>query len=137
MPKHVADKIDNILKDISGRKKITILGITYKQDVDDLRESPIIYLMDLLKGKDYEISVVDPNVNNSLYNTEKIITAAEKSDLILLGVNHKEFASIDFSAVGTVMRNKNLLDTRNFLDGDKLATLGFNYYLLGHTPAPE
>lgn len=66
-----------------------------------------------------------------LYVAADLLSAATGSDLILLGVNHKEFASIDFRAVATVMRNKNLLDTRNFLNGNELERLGFRYYLLG------
>lgn len=132
MPKYIAEKIDNILKDIPGQKKITILGITYKQDVDDVRESPIIHLIDLLKDrKDYDISIVDPYVMNSGHKTEDLLPAVTGSDLVLLGVNHKEFAMIDFRTVADVMRNKNLLDTRNFLNGEALEKLGFRYYLLG------
>ncbi len=132
MPKYVADKIDAILKSIVGLKKVTILGITYKADVDDLRESPVIHLMELLQHRqDYVMSIVDPYVKSSDYNTEELMLAATGSDLILLGVNHKEFASIDFRAVAAVMRNKNFLDTRSFLNGDELERLGFHYFLLG------
>ncbi len=132
MPEHVAGKIDYILRDISGKKKITILGITYKPDVDDVRESPIIYLIELLKQReDYDISIVDPFVKNGEYKTVELLPAVRESDLVLLGVNHKEFASVDFRAVYSVMRNKNLLDTRNSLNGDELERLGFHYFLLG------
>lgn len=132
MPKYVADKIDSILGDIPGRKKITILGITYKADVDDVRESPIIHLLELLKlRKDYKIVIVDPYVKTSAYKTEDLHSAVPGSDLVLLGVNHKDFLSIDFNAVAAVMRTKNLLDTRNFLNGNELERLGFRYFLLG------
>lgn len=132
MPEHLADKISFILKDISGRKKITVLGITYKPDIGDIRESPIIHLIGLLKQRqDYDISIVDPYVNNSEYKTEDLLSGASESDLIILGVNHKEFASVNFKVVSSVMRNRNLLDTRNFLNGDELERLGFRYYLHG------
>lgn len=132
MPEYLAEKIDNILSNISGKKKITILGITYKADVDDVRESPIIYLMELLRQqKDYELSIVDPNVNQSVYQTKDLLSAATDSDLIVLGVNHKEFNTVDFNAIASVMRHKYILDTRNFLNGEQLKQLGFHYLLLG------
>ena len=133
MPAYVADKIDDILKNISGRKKITMLGITYKPEVDDLRESPILHLLELLKlREDYDISLVDPYVKNRReHKTEDLLMAAKGSDLMVLGVNHKEFAEIDFRAVSAVMRTKNVLDTRNFLKWDELERLGFHYVLLG------
>ena len=135
MPKYVADKVDYILRDISGKKNITILGITYKPDVDDVRESPIIHLIELLKQReDYDIIVVDPYIKNSEYSLGELFSAARGSDLILLGVNHKEFASIDFRSVAAVMRNKIILDTRNYLNGEELERLGFQYYLLGRDP---
>lgn len=132
MPEYVADKIDYILGDIYGEKKITILGITYKPDVDDMRESPIAHLLELLIQRGYlNISIVDPYIKNNEVKTEKILSAALNSDLILLGVNHREFAEIDFSEVASVMRNKNLLDTRNYLNKKEMEQLGFRYYLLG------
>ncbi len=132
MPEYVAGKIDYILRDIAGKKKITILGITYKPDVDDVRASPIIYLIELLKQReDYDISIVDPFVKDGEYETVELLPAVRESDLVLIGVNHKEFASVDFRAIYSVMRNKNLLDTRNSLNGDELERLGFHYFLLG------
>jgi len=132
MPGYLADKIEVILNNIPGKKKIAVLGITYKPDVEDIRESPVIHLIELLKNhQDYEISMVDPYVRSGEYKTDELLPAVKGSDLVILGVNHKEFAAIDFAAVGDVMRNKNLLDTRNFLKGDDLTKLGFHYYLLG------
>lgn len=131
MPAYVLTKIEKVLKDIEGKKKVTILGITYKPDVDDIRESPIIELIELIKLKSqYDVKIVDPYVKNSRYTTEDIVNASNGSDLILLGVNHKEFAAVDYKNVGKVMRNKNIIDTRNFIDRDKVEKLGFNYYLL-------
>lgn len=132
MPQYLAGKVGHILEEIPGRKKITILGITYKPDVSDIRESPIIHLIDLLKQRpDYDISIVDPYVSISDYKTEDVLSGAAESDLIILAVNHKEFADINFEDVSKVMRNRNLLDTRNYLNGDRLKRLGFQYFLLG------
>ena len=52
MPEYIINKIDEILKDIKGTKKISILGITYKPNIDDTRESPIIKLINLLDNRD-------------------------------------------------------------------------------------
>jgi len=132
MPQYILNKIEKILENISGNKKVTVLGITYKPDIDDVRESPIIHLIDLLRGKlDYTVCVVDPFVKGAEYGTEDIMTASKESDLIFLGVNHKEFADINFPIVGAVMRHKNILDTRNFYNREEMEHKGFNYWLLG------
>ena len=51
MPQYVFDKIEKLTKDIEGSKKISILGMTYKKDIDDMRESPIVHLVDIFKRK--------------------------------------------------------------------------------------
>jgi UDP-N-acetyl-D-mannosaminuronic acid dehydrogenase len=117
MPEHVLNRIDHILRDIAGSKKVTILGITYKPNVDDTRESPILKLIDLLEArKDYDISVYDPYVKTHKYQAKDLIDASKDSDLIVLGVNHDIFKDLPLEDMGLVMRNKNLFDTRNFLD---------------------
>ncbi len=125
MPYHVSSLASEMLGE---NKNVTILGITYKPDVDDMRESPIEYLEEDLKKKGLNVSIVDPHVSQYKFDVyEKL----ENSDLLILAVNHKEFNSIDFEKVAKVMKTKNVLDTRNTLDRDKLRSLGFNYKLIG------
>lgn len=131
MPQFIFNKIENLLKNIKGIKKVTILGITYKANIDDTRESPIINLISLLEKGDYKISVVDPYVKEFRYKLEKVTDAAEGSDLLVLAVNHKDFEALDFEALAKKMRNKIILDTRNYFNKNIVENKGFKYYLLG------
>ncbi|NLD50572.1 MAG: nucleotide sugar dehydrogenase [Clostridiaceae bacterium] len=132
MPEHVLGRIGEILGDVSGKKVITILGVTYKPDIDDIRESPIEHLVGLLEADgNYEIRIVDPFVHNHKYIKKDLINACEGSDLVLLAVNHKDFGNIQFNKVSKVMRTKNILDTRNFFDKKVILESGFRYFLLG------
>ncbi len=124
MPVYVAEKVRKLIPEGS---KVTILGCTYKPDVDDLRESPILNLIALLKDR-YEISVVDPFVER--YNID-LYRAAEGSDLIILGVHHKQFEDIDFKRLAKLVRDLKIFDTRNFLNRDDVLDAGFEYHLLG------
>ncbi len=126
MPYHVSSLAENMIG--LGNKNVTILGITYKPDVDDMRESPIEYLVEDLEVKGYNVSVVDPHVaryNHCVY--EKL----ENADLMILAVNHKEFLDLDFNKVSEKMRSKNVLDTRNFFDRTEIEEKGFAYKLIG------
>ncbi|MCT4542481.1 MAG: nucleotide sugar dehydrogenase [Vallitalea sp.] len=131
MPEYVFNKSRKILGTLKD-KKITILGVTYKPDVDDMRESPIIELVELFEEiSGITISIYDPFVENYKYLEKDVYSACKDSDLLILGVNHKLFKEIDMNKVNDYMRCSNILDTRNFFENDQLSNLGFNYNLLG------
>jgi len=131
MPHFIFNKIETILKNIQDFKKVTILGITYKADIDDTRESPIINLIKILEKHNYKISAVDPYVKEFRYKVENVADAAKGSDLLVLAVNHKDFEELDFDTLAKKMRNKIILDTRNYFDKNIIENKGFKYYLLG------
>jgi UDP-N-acetyl-D-mannosaminuronic acid dehydrogenase len=132
MPDYIAAKIQEILMDIKGQKKITILGVTYKANIDDLRESPILELIDLLeKEDDFSITVYDPYVKGLKHQTVSVIDAASKSDLLILAVNHDCFRELPLAEIIRVMRNKVIFDTRNFFNREVIEEIGADYYLLG------
>ena len=127
MPEYVYNKIDKILqKDKS--KKITILGITYKANTDDMRESPIIKLIDKLLKNNYNVKVFDPYIKDFQINCQSILEACKDSDLLILGVNHK---NLPLDEIKTTMKGNLILDTRNFLDKEEVEKSGFIYKLLG------
>ena len=130
MPRHVFKRIELVLGGLQ-KKTITILGVTYKPDIDDMRESPIIELIELLKRADYEIKVFDPFVEDTEFKAENIQDACADSDMLVLAVNHSQFKDMDFKSIYNTMHSKNIFDCRNYLPKDKLKAIGFNYYLLG------
>ena len=131
MPEYVYNKIDKILqKDKS--KKITILGITYKANTDDMRESPIIKLIDKLLKNNYNVKVFDPYIKDFQINCQSILEACKDSDLLILGVNHDYFKNLPLDEIKTTMKGNLILDTRNFLDKEEVEKSGFIYKLLGY-----
>mgnify|MGYP004686109229 FL=1 len=130
MPEYVYNKIDKILqKDKS--KKITILGITYKANTDDMRESPIIKLIDKLLKNNYNVKVFDPYIKDFQINCQSILEACKDSDLLILGVNHDYFKNLPLDEIKTTMKGNLILDTRKFLDKKEVEKSGFIYKLLG------
>ena len=130
MPEYVYNKIDKILqKDKS--KKITILGITYKANTDDMRESPIIKLIDKLLKNNYNVKVFDPYIKDFQINCQSILEACKDSDLLILGVHHDYFKNLPLDEIKTTMKGNLILDTRNFLDKEEVEKSGFIYKLLG------
>ena len=132
MPHHVYQRSKNILASINGKKKVTILGATYKPNIDDMRESPIMELFELFKeDTDFEVNIYDPHIASHESIIKNLEEAVHEGHLIILGVNHDEFAKIDFSKLQPLMAQANILDTRNYYDRSALTAAGFNSYLLG------
>ena len=87
MPEYVAEKV----KTLAPRgSKVVILGCTYKPDVDDMRESPIMDLVGLLEN-DYQVCIVDPFVKRYAVDVYDVAIDAR---LLILGVHHKQFTQL-------------------------------------------
>ncbi|MBT5909777.1 MAG: nucleotide sugar dehydrogenase [Opitutae bacterium] len=118
MPDYVVAKVLDVLNDLGKAvkgSKILILGLAYKANVDDCRESPSFVLMENLISKGAEVEYHDPYVplipetREHVHFTGKQSMAIEdKYDLILLSTNHTEYKDFDFSNFSCP-----LVDTRN------------------------
>jgi len=103
MPNWVAGKVVDALNEVGKSlkgAKILVLGIAYKKNVDDMRESPAVELMELLREKGAEIDYTDPHVpvfpkmREHYFDLESIDTTPEKIaeyDLLLLATDHEKF----------------------------------------------
>lgn len=130
MPEYVKNKISNILGGLEG-KTVAVYGATYKPNIDDIRESPIMHLMDMLGAEGAVIRLCEPHAASKLENCYDIYEAAKGADMLVLGVNHDQFKDPDFTKLLSGMKQKNVLDTRNFWNEDDVKAAGANYYLLG------
>ncbi len=86
---------------------ITCLGLSFKPDIDDIRESPALSIvLDLLK-ENYTVEVVDPNIKkHDTVILSDLKDAIKKSDIIVLLVNHKEFVGLkDMLQPNTIFLN--------------------------------
>ena len=86
-------EIRNLGKNIKNAK-IGILGLAYKKNVDDIRESPSLAIIDLLKKKKTNLFIYDPFVKK-LSNTKDLNALMSKSDYIIIATDHDEFKNID------------------------------------------
>lgn len=112
--------IDQVLKALEGKDHpvVAALGIAFKNDIDDLRESPSLEIVKRLAvdNPELDIRVVEPNVEelppvlNNLSNLTKqdAADAIAAAEVVLLLVNHKEFVALD----KTVLQGKTVIDTK-------------------------
>lgn len=130
MPTYVYESVEKALE---GKKDkiVTILGITYKANIDDIRESPIIKLIELFLQNNYTVKVFDPFAKNFYLNENDIISACKCSDLLILGVNHDNFKHLPLDEIKKEMRGNIIFDTRNYLNKEEVEKAGFSYKLFG------
>ncbi len=125
----------NILKDLT----IAILGLSFKPNTDDIRESPAITIIDRLLSLEAKIKVYDPaameNVkkifeNKILYMPDEY-SAIEDADCLVIVTEWNQFRKLDFDRVRSLLRQYNLADLRNIYEPKEMKELGFNYTCVG------
>ena len=122
---HLAKKLIKNVEDPT----ITILGLSYKGNIDDVRESPSLKIKKIAESEGIKIKFYDPLVKDFPGNFLKLEEATKNSDCIILTSDHDIFKKIDPRKIK--MRNKNVIDSRNILSSKKWRDAGFNLKLLG------
>jgi UDP-N-acetyl-D-glucosamine dehydrogenase len=119
MPHFVADKVQNALNDASKPvrgSKIHVMGVAYKRDIDDMRESPALDVMLLLQRRGGIVTYSDPHVPRLRLeglDTESLPeSAAADADCVVIITDH---AAFDYP--GLLQRSRLIVDTRNALKG--------------------
>jgi UDP-N-acetyl-D-mannosaminuronic acid dehydrogenase len=95
----VIEKIKNAalkFENENGKKaKIACMGLAFKPDIDDLRESPALYITRKLKAEGFDILAVEPNIDiHKEFEIVKYKEAIEQADIITFLVAHKEFKKL-------------------------------------------
>ena len=108
----VIDQIKIAVADASartGRKpKVACMGLAFKPDIDDLRESPAVHIADALLSQGYEIVAVEPNIEaHDRFTLVSLEDALKTADVFAVLVKHREFLS---APVKTALVNRGALD---------------------------
>jgi len=111
MPAYVVGQISEILNKngkILNDSKILLMGVAYKNDISDMRESPAIDIAELLLEKKVDVSYFDPfvkefSVSGNEINKEDEINSFDSYDMLLVLTPHSKFSDIDFSKIKTII----------------------------------
>jgi UDPglucose 6-dehydrogenase len=119
-------------------KTIAVLGISFKPNTDDTRESPAITVINKFLELGAEVHAYDPVINkcpqeldSKVMISDSPYDALENADLLVLVTEWPEFKDLDFAKVMKIMKTPNIIDGRNMLDKNLLLGLGFNYRGIG------
>jgi UDP-N-acetyl-D-glucosamine dehydrogenase len=120
MPEYVLERITDALNDrqksVRG-SRILVLGVSYKRDIDDVRESPALDVLRLLENRGARVAYNDPYVRELRLNgarlvSEELMPAVAAADLVVIVTDHSRYAYRDI-----VDAAQQVLDTRNATKG--------------------
>jgi len=133
-PGYVVELLQNHFGDLQGIQ-LAALGVTYKADVDDLRESPALGVIQQLLERGAEVKAYDPHIkpeSSALsYLVSDLSEACRGSMGLLMLVNHKQFQTLDPKELAGLMKTPYILDTRNIIEVEIWKEAGFNVKILG------
>jgi UDPglucose 6-dehydrogenase len=121
-----------------GGKKIAVLGLSFKPNTDDIRLSPAIDVINMLKKEGAEISAFDPKAMEKARQELIGITYCKDSydtirgaDCLVMATDWDEFKALDLRRVKRLLKRPIIVDGRNMFDPDKMRKMGFTYYSIG------
>ena len=142
--KRFLGKIRSALWTLRG-KHIGVLGLAFKGETDDIRESPAIELVEMLLGEGCAIAAFDPAAmkrteerlppGDMLRYVDSAYEAAKDADALLILTDWTEFAALDLNRLNRILRYPIVLDGRNLYDPQVMARHGFTYISIGRPAA--
>lgn len=134
MPSYVARKAKKILHDQGIKNpKVAVLGLAFKANIDDMRESPSIEVLHHLKEHGLEYVAYDPHIHEIKIERQSVDfdETVKHADLLLVLTEHNEFKELEPGQLADLVRSKIVLDTKNCLDRTKWIEAGFDVRVLG------
>tara|TARA_B100001123_G_scaffold324234_1_gene364156 strand:+ start:283 stop:1569 length:1287 start_codon:yes stop_codon:yes gene_type:complete len=131
------EKVKKILSNKIKNKKIAFLGVTFKPNTDDMRQSTSLLMIPLFNKRGAKINYYDPSGEKSEFSKLKnvkfcnnIEEACNKVDLVIIHTEWEEFKALDFKKLSKLKKFK-IYDMRNLYSADIMKHKGFNYYSVG------
>lgn len=130
--------VDWINKLLGKKSRVGIVGLAFKPNTDDMRDSPAINIITGLQANGHEIVAYDPVAAANAKKYLKNITyaagpyeVAKGSDIIVLVTEWEEFKYLDWRKIKNLLNKPIIFDTRNCLDPQTLRRIGFTYQGIG------
>lgn len=119
-------------------KTVAILGLTFKPNTDDMRDSPAITIIQTLQDAGAKVVGYDPegmenarSMMNDISYASSPYAAAEGADALVIVTEWNQFRALDFDRLKTIMNQPVLVDLRNIYRSDEVTKHGFTYSSIG------
>ena len=131
-------KMKNLVGGNFAHKKISVLGLSFKPNTNDIRDSASIDMISAINSEGGFVSAYDPIANESMKGMFEQVTyfksweeACKDADAVVIMTEWNEFRSMSIKQLKLLMNKPVLLDTRNIIDVKKLKENNFNYDNVG------
>ena len=120
-------------------KTITLWGLAFKPETDDMREAPALVMIDLLKKAGCKVRAYDPiamdeckrRVGDAVTYCDNMYDALDGTEALLLLTEWKQFRLPDWNEVKRRMKRHLVIDGRNIFDAAEMTWYGFEYHCIG------
>ncbi|MEH7046604.1 UDP-glucose/GDP-mannose dehydrogenase family protein [Bacillus thuringiensis] len=132
------EKIKKAIKEPSS-KKITVLGIAFKPNTDDIRSSLAVILLEKLISHGYNLHAYDPkaflpsHLKKQVTQHGNLESAITNSDCIIIATDWNEFKTLNWKRVKQVMKGCTIVDGRNCIEKDEIEKYGLQYIGVGRS----
>lgn len=133
----VVKKAKKLLGSLRG-KRIGVLGLAFKNNTDDIRESAAIDVIRLLQKEGARVTAYDPVASKRAKEVLRRVKlagsayqACQDAELVVIATEWQEFQKLDWRKVKNLMRVPQVVDGRNILDQNTMRKLGFHYLSIG------
>ena len=136
----IVNKIKNLLKPNIKNKVIAFLGVTFKPNTDDLRESPSLEIIPRLRKLGVKIHAHDPAFNSEFVKIKEfdkvkwygnVLDAIKNADLLVIHTEWNEYRGLDLLKVKKELKNPIILDLRNIFNLNDMKKFNIKYYGIG------
>jgi UDPglucose 6-dehydrogenase len=136
---HVKELVNASLNGSVKGKTIAILGLSFKANTDDFRNSPAINIVKQLEKQGASVRLYDPKCpherilspSSTAVFCHTVLQAVDAADCVVVLTDAPEIKSVPLDKIQSVVRQKVLVDLRNIYDPAEAITHGFQYYNLG------
>lgn len=113
--------------------KVAVLGLAFKGNIDDMRESPSINIIEEAQKRILNVIAYDPHIktNNLEIQTQNLEEALTGASAAVILTNHDDFKALDPEKLAGIMKHKIIIDTKQAIDRERWQAAGFEVYVLG------
>jgi len=136
----VLKKIEKAVGALKG-KTVGVLGLSFKPETDDVRESPAVYVTKAMLARGAKVRAFDPAAMQAarvllprVEYCKNAYEVCEGASALVIFTEWNEFRRLDLARIKSLLRRPVMIDCRNIYEPDELRAMGFKYYGIGRTP---